>query len=61
MTETIEPMSAQIDQQKLAQELVDKARAEGVDLVGPGGLAQRVDQERVGDSARGRDGRAPWI
>ena len=38
MTETIEPMPAQIDQQQLAQDLVDKARAEGVDLVGPGGL-----------------------
>ncbi len=38
MTETIEPMPAQIDQQRLAQELVEKARAEGVDLVGPGGL-----------------------
>src|SRR6266536_2185656 len=31
-------MPAQIDQQRLAQELVEKARAEGVDLVGPGGL-----------------------
>jgi hypothetical protein len=29
VTETIEPMPAQIDQQQLAQELVDKARAEG--------------------------------
>jgi transposase-like protein len=38
VTETIEPMPAQIDQQQLAQDLVDKARAEGVDLVGPGGL-----------------------
>jgi len=38
VTETIEPMPAQIDQQRLAQELVEKARAEGVDLVGPGGL-----------------------
>jgi hypothetical protein len=38
MTETIEPMVAQIDQQKLAVELIEKARAEGVDLVGPGGL-----------------------
>lgn len=34
----IEPMPAQIDQQQLAQELVEQARAEGVDLVGPGGL-----------------------
>ncbi len=38
MTETIEPMAAQIDQQQLAQELVEKARADGVELVGPGGL-----------------------
>ena len=38
MTETISPMPEQIDQQQLAQELVEKARADGVDLVGPGGL-----------------------
>ncbi len=31
-------MPAQIDQQQLAQQLVDSARAEGVELVGPGGL-----------------------
>ena len=38
MTETIEPMVAQIDQQQLAKELVERARAEGVQLVGEGGL-----------------------
>ncbi len=37
MAESIEPMPAQIDQQQLAKELVDKARADGVDLVGPDG------------------------
>jgi putative transposase len=42
VTETIEPMTAQIDQQQLAQELVDKARAEGVELVGQGGLLTRL-------------------
>jgi hypothetical protein len=31
-------MAAHIDQQQLAQELVDQARAEGVRLVGGGGL-----------------------
>jgi transposase-like protein len=31
-------MPAQIDQQQLAQDLVDKARTEGVELIGPGGL-----------------------
>ena len=38
MTETIEPMAAQRDQRQLAQDLVDQARAEGVQLVGQGGL-----------------------
>jgi transposase-like protein len=38
VTETIEPMAAQIDQQRLAKELVEQARAEGVQLVGEGGL-----------------------
>jgi transposase-like protein len=39
MTDTIEPMPpARLDQQQLAQQLVDAARAEGVELVGPGGL-----------------------
>jgi putative transposase len=38
MTDTIEPVPARIDQQQLAQDLVAAARAEGVELVGPGGL-----------------------
>jgi len=42
VTETIEPMTAQIDQQQLAQELVEQARAEGVELVGAGGLLARL-------------------
>ena len=42
MTETIESMAAQIDQQRLAEELVEQARAEGVELVGQGGLLTRL-------------------
>jgi len=38
MTETIESMVTQIDQLQLAQQLVEQARAEGVELIGPGGL-----------------------
>jgi putative transposase len=38
VTETIETMPAHIDQQQLAEELVEKARTDGVDLIGPGGL-----------------------
>jgi putative transposase len=42
VTETIESMAAQIDQQQFAQELVEQARAEGVELVGAGGLVTRL-------------------
>jgi transposase-like protein len=39
MTDTIEPMPpGRLDQQQLAQQLVEAARAEGIELVGPGGL-----------------------
>jgi hypothetical protein len=38
MTEMIEPLPAAIDQEQLARELVERARTEGVELVGPGGL-----------------------
>jgi len=42
MTDTIEPMVIgdveRVDQQRLAAELVEQARADGVGLVGPGGL-----------------------
>ena len=38
MTEIIEPVPKSIDAQQLAAELVERARAEGVELVGPGGL-----------------------
>jgi putative transposase len=38
VTDTIGPMPAQIDQQQLAQDLVDRARTDGVELIGPGGL-----------------------
>jgi transposase-like protein len=42
VTEIIEPMAAQMDQQQLAPELVEQARAEGVGLVGQGGLLTRL-------------------
>ncbi|WP_339123539.1 IS256 family transposase, partial [Pseudonocardia sp. D17] len=38
MTDTIEPVPDRIDQEQLAQQLVEAARAEGVELVGPSGL-----------------------
>jgi putative transposase len=38
MTEAIEVVPDRIDQQRLAQQLVDAARAEGVEPLDPGGL-----------------------
>jgi putative transposase len=38
VTETIEGVPDRIDQQQLAQQLVEAARAEAVELVGPSGL-----------------------
>jgi len=38
VTEMIVPVSGEIDAQRLAAQLVEKARAEGIELVGPGGL-----------------------
>lgn len=38
MTEIIESVPKEIDARQLAVQLVEQARAEGVDLVGPGGL-----------------------
>jgi putative transposase len=38
VTETIFPVPEQIDTQQLARDLVARARADGVELVGPGGL-----------------------
>jgi putative transposase len=38
VTETIRPIEARIDQQQLVRMMVDQVRAEGVHLVGEGGL-----------------------
>jgi hypothetical protein len=38
VTDSMEPMPTGIDQQQLAQNLVDAARTDGVGLIGPNGL-----------------------
>ena len=37
MTDTIESVAEVVDQQQLAKDLVEAARADGMELVGPGG------------------------
>jgi putative transposase len=43
------------EDRQLAEELVERARNEGVDLVGPDGLLSGVDQERLGSGVGGGD------
>lgn len=46
MTDTIEPVVLDEDEkQVLAQRLVDQAKAEGVDLIGPGGLLSGLTKQ----------------
>ncbi|MCB5283334.1 MULTISPECIES: IS256 family transposase [unclassified Arthrobacter] len=44
MSETLDPMATDVDQQELAQQLLAQAREQGIDLVGPGGLLNRLTQ-----------------
>ena len=48
MDETIDGMAkTEVTQQKLAQDLVDRARSEGVNLVGPGGLLTGLTKQVI--------------
>ena len=42
MSDTIDPMATDVDQQELAQQLLAQARAQGIVLVGPDGLLNRL-------------------
>lgn len=42
MTETLDPVTNEVDQQQLAEQLLAQAKEQGVDLVGPNGLLNRL-------------------
>ena len=42
MSDTMDPMATDVDQQELAQQLLAQAREQGIDLVGPDGLLNRL-------------------
>lgn len=42
MSDTMEPMATDEDQQELARQLLAQAKEQGVELVGPGGLLNRL-------------------
>ena len=39
MSETMDPLATEMDQQELAQQLLAQSRERGIELVGPGGLS----------------------
>jgi putative transposase len=45
MAETLEPVTDEVDQQQLAEQLLAQAKQQGVDLVGPGGLLSRLTKQ----------------
>ncbi|MDQ0819412.1 hypothetical protein QFZ79_001707 [Arthrobacter sp. V4I6] len=42
MSETMDPMATDVDQQELAQQLLARAKEQGIGLVGPDGLLNRL-------------------
>jgi len=42
VSETLDPMATDVDQQELAQQLLAQARERGIELVGPDGLLNRL-------------------
>lgn len=42
MSGTMDPMATDLDQQELAQQLLAQSREQGIDLVGPDGLLNRL-------------------
>ena len=42
MTETLDPVTNEVDQQQLAEQLLAQAKEQGVDLVGPNGLLNQL-------------------
>ena len=42
MSDTMDPMATDVDQQELAQQLLAQAKEQGIDLVGPDGLLNRL-------------------
>ena len=59
MTETLPSMADEVDPQQLAEQLLAQAKAQGVDLVGPDGLLNRLTKKRAGDRPGSGDERAP--
>jgi hypothetical protein len=66
VTDTMDRASSELEvgqpsMEQLGVQLMDRAKDEGVSLVGPGGLLARADQDRAGVRVGRRAERAPWL
>ena len=61
MTETIESMPTRTDQLQFAQALVEQARSEGVELIGPGGLLTGLTKAVLETALEALDHRPPRL
>lgn len=42
MTETLQPMADEVDQEQLAEQLLAQAKEQGIELIGPNGLLNQL-------------------
>jgi hypothetical protein len=62
LTETLDPVVKQTsDTQELAAQLLEQAKTEGLDLIGPDGLLNQLTKNGAGDRLGGGDDRAPGL
>lgn len=47
MTETLEPVADEVDQPQLAEQLLARAKAQGVELLGPNGLLNQLTKNPI--------------
>ena len=62
LTETLDPVVKQTgDTQELAAQLLERAKEQGVELMGPDGLLNQLTKNVPGDRRGGGDERAPGL
>jgi hypothetical protein len=60
--EMIEPMTVNtIDQKELAEQLLEQAKEQNIELVGPGGLLGQLTKNVLETALDAGDGGAPWL
>ena len=61
MSETIDPVATEVDQQEFAQQLLAQAKEQGVELVGPDGLLNQLTKNVLETALEAEMDRAPGL